>query len=195
VQQIMIITGLTGAFLANYALAHTAGSSTAEFWLGLPAWRWMFWLQVVPRRIYLLALLAIPESPRFLVAKGRDAEAEAVLSKLFGDAGARKVAEIRASLAADHKPKLQTCSIQRPARCARSCGPADPGGVPATRRHQHRLLLRRGAVAVGGLLRERRLKINILSGALSILACLGAIAVIDRIGRKPLLLIGSAAWP
>ena len=70
-QQIMIITGLTGAFVANYALAHWAGGSQATLWLGFPAWRWMFWMQVIPAAIYFFALLLIPESPRFLVIKGR----------------------------------------------------------------------------------------------------------------------------
>jgi SP family sugar:H+ symporter-like MFS transporter len=108
VQQIMIISGLTGAFLANYVLAHTAGSSLHPLWFGVAAWRWMFWLQVVPASIFLLTLTIIPESPRFLVVKGRAAEAEAILSRLFGAGeGARKVEEIRASLAADHhRPKL-----------------------------------------------------------------------------------------
>src|SRR5688572_26917288 len=108
IQQVMIITGLTGAFVANYVLAATAGGSTAEFWLGYPAWRWMFWMQIIPATIFLLALLLIPESPRYLVAKGRDAEAERVLTRLFGlDEARRKVAEIRASLSADrHRPKL-----------------------------------------------------------------------------------------
>src|SRR4051812_28080458 len=107
-QQVMIITGLTGAFVANYILAHTAGSSTAPFWLGLPARRWMFWMQTIPAGVFFFSLLAIPESPRYLVAKGKDAEAEKVLSRLFGAGqGAGKVAEIRASLASDHhKPKL-----------------------------------------------------------------------------------------
>ena len=72
-QQIMIITGLTGAFVANYALAHWAGGSQATLWLGFPAWRWMFWMQVIPAAIYFFALLLIPESPRFLVIKGREA--------------------------------------------------------------------------------------------------------------------------
>jgi len=93
VQQVMIITGLTGAFVANFALARYAGGSTAEFWLGYPAWRWMFWLQAIPAAIYFAALSIIPESPRFLVAKGRAAEAQTVLTKQIGEAEAtRKVA-------------------------------------------------------------------------------------------------------
>ena len=194
VQQIMIIIGLTGAFLANYALAHTAGSSTATFWLGLPAWRWMFWMQVIPAGVFFLCLLGIPESPRYLVAKGQDAKAEAILSRLFGEGqGAKKVAEIRASLAADHQPKFSDLLD------------------PVTKKL--RVILWAGLVLavfqqlVGinivfyygsvlwqsvGFTEDDSLKINILSGSLSILACLATIALIDRIGRKPLLLIGSA---
>jgi MFS transporter, SP family, sugar:H+ symporter len=194
VQQIMIITGLTGAFVANYVLAHTAGSSTAPFWLDLPAWRWMFWMQTIPAAIFFFCLLTIPESPRYLVAKGKDQQAQAVLDRLFGAGqGAAKVAEIRASLAADHQPKFSDLLD------------------PVTKKL--RVILWAGLVLavfqqlVGinivfyygsvlwrsvGFTEDDSLKINILSGSLSILACLATIALIDRIGRKPLLLIGSA---
>ena len=108
VQQIMIITGLTGAFVANFALARSAGGSTADLWLSQPAWRWMFRLQAIPAAIYLVALLFIPESPRYLVVKGEIEKARTVLARLFGAEEAdRKVEEIRDSLAQDHhKPKL-----------------------------------------------------------------------------------------
>jgi len=194
VQQIMIITGLTGAFVANYVLAATAGGSTADFWLGFPAWRWMFWLQVVPAAIYFLALLAIPESPRFLVAKKKDAQAEAVLSKLFGPAaGARKVGEIRASLSADHKPRF--ADLLDPA--TRKVRPIVWAGLILAVFQQLvgiNIVFYYGAVLWQsvGFSENDALQINILSGVLSIAACLGAVAVIDKIGRRPLLLIGSA---
>jgi len=194
IQQVMIITGLTGAFVANYFLAATAGGSTAEFWGGFPAWRWMFWLQTIPAAIYLVALLAIPESPRFLVVKGRDAEAEKVLSRLFGPgAGARKVAEIRGSLVADHKPRFSdllnpTTGKVRPILWA--------GLILAVFQQLVgiNIVFYYGAVLWQsvGFSENDALKINILSGALSIGACFAAMAVIDKIGRKPLLLIGSA---
>jgi SP family sugar:H+ symporter-like MFS transporter len=194
VQQVMIIIGLTGAFVANYALAATAGGSTAEFWMGYPAWRWMFWLQVIPAAIYLLALLTIPESPRFLVVKGRDAQARAVLTKLFGAGAAdRKVDEIRASLAADHKPKFS--DVLDPV--TRKVRPIMWAGLVLAVFQQLvgiNIVFYYGAVLWQsvGFSENDALQINILSGALSILACLAAIAVIDKIGRKPLLLIGSA---
>jgi MFS transporter, SP family, sugar:H+ symporter len=194
VQQIMIITGLTGAFVANYALAATAGGSTAEFWLGYPAWRWMFWLQVIPAGVYLLALLLIPESPRFLVVKGREAQAQAVLGRLFGpEAGARKVVEIRESLIRDHKPKL--ADLLDPV--TRNIRPIVWAGLILAVFQQLvgiNIVFYYGAVLWQsvGFSENDALLINIGSGALSILACLAAISVIDRIGRKPLLLIGSA---
>ncbi|OJU12652.1 MAG: MFS transporter, partial [Caulobacterales bacterium 68-7] len=194
IQQVMIITGLTGAFVANYALAHTAGSSTAEFWIGYPAWRWMFWLQTIPAAIYLVALLFIPESPRFLVARGRDAEAEVVLSRLFGaGAGARKVAEIRASLVADHRPRFR--DLLNPA--TGKIRPVLWAGLILAVFQQLvgiNIVFYYGAVLWQsvGFSENDALKINILNGALSIAACFAAMAVIDRIGRKPLLLIGSA---
>jgi MFS family permease len=48
VQQIAIISGLFMAFLSNYLLAKAAGASTEALWLGHEAWRWMFWMQVLP---------------------------------------------------------------------------------------------------------------------------------------------------
>jgi len=195
VQQIMIITGLTGAFLANYVLAHSAGGSTAEFWGGFPAWRWMFWLQVIPASIFLLTLLLIPESPRYLMVKGRKAEAETVLVKLFGaEEGRRKVEEIDRSLASDHhRPKLSDLKGSGFA----GLRPIVWTGIGLAVFQQLvgiNVVFYYGATLWQsvGFSEDDALKINILSGSLSILACLLAIALIDRIGRKPLLLIGSA---
>src|SRR6476659_4328242 len=52
VQQIMIITGLTAAFVVNYFLAQKAGVSTARLWGGVEAWRWMFLMQALPAAIF-----------------------------------------------------------------------------------------------------------------------------------------------
>ncbi|MFN3436012.1 MAG: MFS transporter, partial [Sphingomonas sp.] len=71
VQQVMIITGLTAAFVVNYYLAQAAGSSLALFWADIEAWRWMYLMQALPAAVFLIALFFIPESPRYLVAKGR----------------------------------------------------------------------------------------------------------------------------
>jgi SP family sugar:H+ symporter-like MFS transporter len=195
VQQVMIITGLTGAFVANFLLARYAGGSTADFWMGEPAWRWMFWLQAIPAAIYFVALLAIPESPRYLVVKGRDAEAHAVLTRLFGPAEAdRKVAEIRASLAADHhKPKLSDL-VDKASGRIRPIVWAGIGLAVFQQLVGINVVFYYGATLweAVGFSEDYALQTNILSGVLSIGACLFTIATVDRIGRKPLLLVGSA---
>jgi MFS transporter, SP family, sugar:H+ symporter len=198
VQQIMIITGLTAAFLVNYALAKTAGVSTATFWLGLEAWRWMFLMQALPAAIFLVALFLIPESPRFLVSKGRDEQATSVLARLFGSDIARaKMEEIRGTFSAEHRPRLS--DVLTPAG-----GPGFLGvrkivwvGIMLAVFQQLvgiNVIFYYGATLwqLAGFTEDQSLLINIVSGAVSIAACFVTIAVIDKIGRKPLLLIGSA---
>jgi MFS transporter, SP family, sugar:H+ symporter len=193
VQQVMIIAGLTGAFFANYFLAQAAGSSLGEFWLGYPAWRWMFWVQAAPALLFLVTLLVIPESPRFLVAKGRYADAESVLTRLFGgSAAATKVQEIKASLTADHEPKLSDLNDPATGKWRKIVW-VGIGLATFQQLVGINVVFYYGAVLwqAVGFSEADSLKINILSGVLSIAACLMAIGLIDRIGRKPLLLIGS----
>jgi SP family sugar:H+ symporter-like MFS transporter len=196
IQQIMIIGGLTAAFLANYALAGAAGSSLAPLWGGHAAWRWMFWMQAVPAAVYLVALLFIPESPRFLVVRGREAEAEGVLAKLFGHGvAAAKVQEIRASLAGDHhKPKLSDLRDKATGRVR----PIIWAGIMLAVFQQFvgiNIVFYYGAVLwqAVGFTEAQSLLTNILSGAVSIAGCLFCVFTVDKIGRKPLLLLGSAA--
>jgi len=195
VQQVMIITGLTGAFVANFALARYAGGSTSTLWLDYPAWRWMFWLQAIPAAIYLIALFFIPESPRYLVVKGHNERARKVLTRLFGPEEAdRKVAEIGASLAKDHhKPKLSDLVDKKTGKIR----PILWTGIGLAVFQQLvgiNVVFYYGATLweAVGFSEDYALQTNILSGTLSIAACLATIALVDRIGRKPLLLVGSA---
>jgi len=191
-QQVMIISGLTGAFLANYYLSQAAGSSLAPFWGGHAAWRWMFWVQAAPALLFLVTLLLIPESPRFLVAKGHHAHAEQVLTRLFGPNFARtKLAEIAASLTADHAPSL--ADLRKVDGGWRPIVWVGIGLAVFQQLVGINVVFYYGAVLwqAVGFSEADALKINILSGAVSILACLVSILLVDRLGRRPLLLIGS----
>ncbi len=193
VQQIMIITGLTAAFVVNYFLAAAAGHSVASYWLGLEAWRWMYLMQSVPAAIFLIALFFIPESPRYLAAKGHQVRAEGVLTSLFGAGVARaKLEEIRATFSQDHRPRLS--DIRSPSGGIRKVVWA---GIMLAAFQQFvgiNVIFYYGATLwqLAGFTEDQSLQINIVSGAVSIAACFLTIAVIDKIGRKPILLIGSA---
>ncbi|RPD87819.1 sugar porter family MFS transporter [Luteimonas sp. 100069] len=193
-QQIAIIGGLFAAFLSNYLLARVAGGSTAEFWAGYEAWRWMFWIEIAPAALFLLALFAIPESPRFLVARGRMVKAEQVLVRLYGEIeGRRKLVEIRESLAADlHRPKFSDLISKATGRVR----PIVWVGIGLAVFQQLvgiNVVFYYGAVLwqAVGFSENDALLINVLSGALSIGACIVSLLLVDRIGRKPLLWIGS----
>ena len=194
VQQVMIISGLTGAFLVNYVLAAKAGKSTDAYWLGYAAWRWMFWMQILPASVFLLTLLLIPESPRYLVSRGRQQDAIQVLSRLFGaQSAAAKAEEIRASIAKDHRPRLADLKDAKTGKIR----PIVWVGIGLATFQQLvgiNVVFYYGAVLwqAVGFSEADSLKINVLSGSLSIAACLVAIACIDRLGRKPLLMIGSS---
>lgn len=193
IQQVMIIIGLTAAFLSNYFLAQSAGASTEPFWLGYEAWRWMFWIEIIPAAIFLLALFLVPESPRFLVAKGRENEARNVLKRLFGaDVAIETVAEIKHSLAQDHQPRFSDLIDSASGR-VRKIVWVGIGLATFQQLVGINIVFYYGAVLwqAVGFSESDALLINILSGTLSIAAVLAAIFLIDRIGRKPLLIIGS----
>jgi len=194
VQQIAIISGLFIAFFSNYLLADAAGSSTSEFWLGFEAWRWMFWVEMFPATIFLVALFFIPESPRFLVLTRRRDEATAVLTKLIGaDEAKQKVDEIDGSLAADHhKPRLRDLLDPNTNRIRRLVW-VGIGLATFQQLVGINVVFYYGAVLwqAVGFTENDALLINVVSGALSIAAVVVALLLVDRIGRKPLLLVGS----
>ncbi len=192
IQQVAIITGLFVAFLSNYLIASAAGSAESTWLWGFDAWRWMFWIELIPAFVFLIALLFIPESPRFLVANGNASRAEGILARVGGTASAPgKVADIQRSLANDHKPRFADAFAAK--------GVFKPivwVGIGLATFQQLvgiNVIFYYGAVLwqAVGFSQSDALLINVISGAVSILAVIVALMLIDRIGRKPLLLVGS----
>jgi SP family sugar:H+ symporter-like MFS transporter len=191
VQQVMIIIGLTGAFVVNYFLAQSAGSSLGQI-AGAQAWRWMYLAQAAPATVFLVALFFIPESPRYLVCRGREDAARKVLTSLFGAAVAeRKIGEIRASFSKDHRPSFADVTAKRTL-----FRPIVWAGILLATFQQFvgiNIIFYYGETLwkLAGVSEAAALERNVTSGLVSIAAVLAALAVIDRIGRKPMLLIGS----
>jgi SP family sugar:H+ symporter-like MFS transporter len=162
--------------------------------MGFEAWRWMFWVEILPASIFFLALFFIPESPRFLVMTRQRARALQVLTRLGGaNAAQKKVDEIDASLADDHhKPTLKDL-LDPHTRKIRRLVWVGIGLATFQQLVGINVVFYYGAVLWQsvGFSENDALLINVLSGALSIAAVIIALLLVDRIGRKPLLLAGS----
>src|SRR6266852_6314045 len=190
-QQMAIVTGLFCAFLSNDILARLAGGASAIFWGGAPTWRWMFWMEAVPAAAFLLGALLIPESPRFLVASGRRDDARRVFARIGGDAKAL-VRQVEQSLLGEHRPLLSDLILPGTGRVA----PVVWVGIGLAAFQQLvgiNVIFYYGEVLwkAAGATEQWALRINLLTGFVNILATIPAIALIDRAGRKPLLLAGS----
>jgi len=192
IQQVAIIAGLFLAFLSNYVLAKSSGSSLSPFWGGYETWRWMFWMELIPAFIFLIMLFFIPKSPRFQMVQEDEIGAHKTLTRIYGNENAtRKVSEIRSSLANDHKPKLS--DVMQKGRVFRGIVWVGIGLAVLQQLVGINIVFYYGSVLWQsvGFTESDALLINVLSGALSIGAVLITLATIDKIGRKPYLVFGS----
>ncbi|WP_433782113.1 sugar porter family MFS transporter [Actinomycetospora sp. CA-101289] len=193
-QQLAIVTGIFVALLSDAFLATRAGSAADTLWFGLAAWRWMFLVGVVPAVVYAALALGIPESPRYLVQRGRTDEAAKVLTRL-GAAGtegaAAKVAEIAVSLEREDAPSLRdlrgSAAGLRPIVWVGILLSVFQQFVGINVIFYYSTSLWRSV----GFSESDSLTITVITSVTNIVVTLVAIAVVDRIGRKPLLLGGS----
>lgn len=107
INQLTIVIGVLLAQIVNWAVVRHLPAGAADAWIaaswyGQSAWRWMFGLTAIPALGFVVAMSAVPESPRWLATKGRDREAKAVLARLGGEAyGRETAAEIDAAVATE----------------------------------------------------------------------------------------------
>jgi SP family sugar:H+ symporter-like MFS transporter len=192
-QQLAIVTGIFVALLSDAFLARVAGGAEQDLWLGLPAWRWMFLTMLVPALAYGILALQIPESPRWLVARGDLVRARDVLRQVLGSARVdSKVIEIQDSLNSEHRPRMSDIR-------GRALGllPIVWVGILLSVFQQfvginvifyYSTTLWRSV----GFTESGALTITVITSVTNVVVTLVAISLIDKIGRKPLLLIGSA---
>jgi sugar porter (SP) family MFS transporter len=191
-QQLAIVSGIFLSLAIDYVLAHIAGGSREQLWLGLEAWRWMFLLMAVPAIMYGLLAFTIPESPRFLVATYRIPEARKVLSMLLGEKNLEiTITRIQETLKAEKPPSWR--DLRKPT-----------GGLYGIVWVGVGLSVFQQFVGINvifyysnvlweavGFKESSSFTITVITSIVNILTTLVAIALIDKVGRKPLLLIGS----
>jgi MFS transporter, SP family, sugar:H+ symporter len=190
-QQLAIVIGIFIALLCDYFIAVSAGSAELPFLFGIPAWRWMFWTEIPPAVLYGVFALMIPESPRYLVAQGKEPEATKVLTKILGGDVREKVREIRQTVLRERQPKFSDL-------VSRSGGllPIVWVGIGLSLLQQfvginvifyYSSILWRAV----GFSEQDSLTITVITAVVNIVTTLIAIAFVDKFGRKPLLVLGS----
>ena len=195
-QQMAIVIGIFAALACDAWLAKLAGGASQPLWFGMAAWRWMFLSELLPAVAYFALAWRIPESPRHLVAIGRHDAAADVLRSVLGltDAGQvqRKVQSIRGSLQSEARPRLADLK-------GRAFGllPIVWVGILLSVFQQfvginvifyYSSTLWRSV----GFSEADAFTITVATSIMNVLVTLVAIALVDRVGRKPLLLAGSA---
>ncbi|MFJ4161397.1 sugar porter family MFS transporter [Microbacterium testaceum] len=191
-QQLAITLGIFGALLSDALLANSAGGAANQLWLGLEAWRWMFLVGVIPAAVYGILSFTVPESPRYLLAKGRRDEAKAIFARLVPPADLDKTMnELSNTIEADRKNKNVSLS-----------GPVlGLQGIVWTG-----ILLSMFQQFVGinvifyysttlwkavGFDESNSLLISVITSITNVVVTFVAIFLVDRVGRKPILLTGS----
>ncbi|WP_140489303.1 sugar porter family MFS transporter [Bifidobacterium sp. UTBIF-68] len=106
-QQLAIALGILASVIVNAVFAGASGGADETFWFGMSTWRWMLLSMLLPAVIMLIVSFKLPESPRFLVMKGKDDKAAEILEHIVGEADPRaKVAEIRRTVQSEHIARL-----------------------------------------------------------------------------------------
>ena len=179
--QFNIVFGILVAYFSNYLIG-LAGFGPLE-------WRWKLGVAAIPAVVFFLMLIGIPQSPRWLVKKGRVEEARVVLRNIGEENYEQELAEIVESIDAAHSLGNEPLFISKyrlPVLLAILIGMFNQlSGINAILYYLNDIFARAGFDKVSSDLQA------VAIGATNLLATILAMSVIDRLGRKLLLLIGS----
>ena len=180
--QINIVIGILVAYLSNYVVS--------LFGLGMNEWRWQLGVAAAPALLFFIMLFTIPRSARWLVLKHRIPEAREVIAILGSEEPDAELKEIVDSIHIEgmtHSEPLFQRKYLRPMFLAATvAGFSQLAGINAILYYSNYIFEKAGFSKSSGLLQ------SVALGATNLVATLIAMSLIDKLGRKTLLLIGSA---
>ena len=186
VNQFAIVSGFLVVYFVNYFIA----IGQTQEWINRLGWRWMFGSEAIPDLLFLVAAFFVPESPRWLTKQGREEQAKAILTKVDGPAhAAAEMAAIKEAIAHEgasirqlFRPGLKMVLVVGVALAILQ----QVTGINAVLYYAPEIFKNMGRGAEAALLE------TVVVGAVNIAFTIVAIWVVDRLGRKPLLILGSA---
>ena len=195
--QLNIVIGISVAFFSNYLILQLGQSDTSwaqALQFGPNNWRWMLGVETLPAIVYFFCLFLVPESPRWLIMKGREEEAMPVMIKASGEETAKKeLLEVKNSIAADQgKDKIPLAELFAPAmRLVLTIGIVvailqQITGINSVFFYAPMIFEQSGIGTDASFVQA------ILVGLINLVFTIAAIGLIDRLGRKPLLIFGLA---
>ena len=190
-QQLAIVTGIFVALLSDAMLANIAGGAAQPLW-GLDAWRWMFIAEAIPAVVYGILAMRLPESPRYLVAKGDLKAATDVLTTVTGEVNVEaKIKEITGTIHTERKESLSDLRGNR-----LGLKPIVWVGILLSVFQQfvginvifyYSTTLWQSV----GFGESDALTITVITSVTNIAVTIVAILLVDRVGRRIMLLVGS----
>jgi sugar porter (SP) family MFS transporter len=179
--QFNVVFGILLAYLSNYLIGTMS--------LGETEWRWKLGISALPAALFFVMLFTIPRSPRWLVKKGRLEEAGQVLMQLGDSEEQEDLRQIVASIDAEHagaKQRLFSYRFRFPILLAILVAMFNQlAGINSILYYLNDIFARAGFTKVSGDLQA------VVIGATNLLFTTIAMLVIDKLGRKTMLLIGS----
>ncbi len=191
-QQLAITIGIFAALLSDFVLEGAAGGPDNVLWLGLEAWRWMFIVGVVPAAVYGILSFTVPESPRFLITQGRTDEARAIFSRLVPAVDLEKtMKELVGAIETDQRNA--SASLRGPVL---GLQPIVWIGIILSVFQQFvgiNVIFYYSTSLWNSVGMTNSALISVVTSITNVLVTFVAIFLVDRLGRKPILLTGSAA--
>lgn len=181
--QFAIIFGMLVIYFVNYGISR-AGSGDA--WLNSIGWRYMFLSGSIPAGLFLILLIFVPETPRYLMLKGNESGARAVLAKLVTkEEGEKELSEIRASLGKHHSGKLFSFGALVIIIGLMLSVFQQFVGINVVLYYATDIFQGMGMTTNASLLQ------TIIVGAVNLTFTVVAILTVDRFGRRPLQIFGA----
>lgn len=186
--QFAIIFGMLVVYFVNYLIRTHLGYTTEAIQSAMVAigWRRMFLSEAVPAGTFCLLIMLVPETPRFLALKGRDEKAYTVLSRINGATAARAILDEIKSTVTEKREKLFTYGILVIVVGVLLSFFQQAVGINVVLYYAPRIFENMGATGDASMLQ------TVVMGIVNIIFTVVAIFTVDKWGRKPLLIVGSA---